>query len=248
MFKTTIKLFVAMTALWPLMHSMENVEKANAQVLQPLVERAKLLALKKDNKLHPPFIAITGCSSVGKSHLTQELACLLKLVGIKVAILRLDDFLDPDYNDPHHFHPLLMHQLAHEVIQKILKGEKFVRKPAWNPEELQPPWKTEENFSVEGIDLILFEGEFTWCADEPYNFKQYSEFGIFVDAQDADILGWDWIRQRRIVKQTEEEFLSVRGQYLQKYRNYIASVPETASYLLLKNENHSYKLHIQHLA
>lgn len=222
-------------------HSMENLAEHNAKELKQIVEHAKLIAQEKDGEV-PQFIAIAGCSSVGKSYFAQELAKLIDKEGIKVAILKFDDFLNPDHFDPDHFHPRLEHLLAHSVIQKIKRGEKLVRKPAWNPKELRPPSKIEENFSVEGIDIILFEGEFSLCDDEPYDFRKYSKFGIFIDAEDESIMEWKWQRARDVHEKTKAEFVQKNIPYLQRYREFVHSSQNKALYLLLKDIMHHYTL------
>lgn len=223
---------------------MDNLAKYNAKELKPIIEHAKLIAKEKASKT-PRFIAIAGCSSVGKSYLAQELGKLLEQEGIKVAILKFDDFLNPDLFDPNHFHPHLDYKAAHEAIQKIISGAKSIKKPAWNPRNLRPPAKTEEDFSVENVDIILFEGEFALCNDEPYDFRRYAEFGIFIDAEDNDILQWDWIRDRTKSETSQEEFITNGKLRLQKYRKYVRSSRDTALYLLLKDGNFRYRLAIQ---
>ncbi len=242
MYKLYGKLFLCMAFLsFSCICSMDYLKKHNAEKLEPIIKHAKLMAKKKDKEI-PLFIAIAGCSGVGKSYFVQELAGILEQESIRVAILKFDDFLNPDHFDSNHFHPRLEHKKAHSVIQKILYGEKSVRKPVWNLKELSPPSKIEENFSVEGIDLVLFEGEFTLCDDEAYNFRRYSEFGIFIDAEDDDVLQWNWTRAREVPEKTQEEFVANNKPYLQRYREYVRSSRDSALYLLLKDANHRYML------
>ncbi len=220
----------------------EVIKQQNALELKPVIEHAKLLIKEKGNGGVPNMIAIAGCSAVGKSFFANELAELLEQEGIKVAILKGDNFLNPDQYDREHFHPWLDYKIAHATIQRILDGEKSVHMPAWIPEELRPPSKTEMDFSVQGIDLILFEGEFTLCDDEPYDFRRYSQFGIFIDADGDDILGWDWVRPRGRVEKTKEEMMVNRRPYQERYRTYVRSSRDTAAYLLLKDRDHRYTL------
>ena len=159
--------------------------------------------------------------------------------------MRFDDFLNPDHFDPNQFHPRLEYQLAHAVIQQLKCGEQIVKKPAWNPKRARPPIKVEEQFSVEGIDIVLFEGEFSLCKDKPYDFSKYSQFGIFIDAQDEDILEWDWQRARpELHSQIKSEFVQKQQEYLQRYRSYVHSSSNDALYLLLKDAMHHYTLQI----
>ncbi len=219
----------------------DNIKQQNADELKPVIEHAKLLVQEKGMGGIPKILAIAGCSAVGKSFFANELAELLKSEGINVVILRADDFINPDLCDREHFHARFDYAKAHSTVQRILDGEKSIRKPAWNPER-KPPFIIEEDFSVQGIDLILFEGEFTLCDDEPYDFRRYSEFGIFVDADGDDILGWDWIRLRRRAEKTKEEMMVNRRPYQERYRTYARSSRDTAAYLLLKDRDHRYTL------
>jgi uridine kinase len=209
--------------------------------LAPIIEHAKLITEQKKTDI-PNFIGITGCTGVGKSYFSQKLVDILQNEGVNVALLKFDDFLNPDHFDPHNFHPRFEHMIAHSVIKKILSGEKSIKKPAWNPKPLRSPSKIEEEFSLEGIDLIVSEGEFVLCADEPYDFAQYSKFGIFIDAQDDDILQWNWSRGREMPEKTKDEFVVNNKPHLAKYRKYVEAARRSAAYLLLKDGDHSYKL------
>lgn len=220
---------------------LQTVEDYNTQQLKPIVEHAKLVAKEKNDGV-PHFIAIAGCSAVGKSYFTEKLAELLKAEGIKVAILKCDDFLNPDHFDEHHFHPRFEHAVAHSVIQQIKDGAQVVRKPTWNPKELRPPSKIEEQFSVAGVDLILFEGEFTLCNDQGYDFKQYCNFSIFIDAEDKDLIEWNWNRKRSIQEKTKEEFIANTQAALSKFRSFTHAYTTVASYLILKDVDHRYMI------
>jgi uridine kinase len=218
-----------------------DLQQKNIDEIKPIIEHVKSI-VKNNNIDLPPFIGITGSSGVGKSYFAKKLAKLLKKEGINVAILHFDDFLNPDHFDKDHSHPHLEHTVAHSIIQKIKSGQKNIRKPAWNRRELRPPAKTEENYCIDGISLILFEGEFVLCDDDPYNFRCYCEFGIFIDAQDDDILQWNWERDRQKQEKTKEEFIVNHKPKLQRYRNCIESCKNNAQYLLLKDVNHCYTL------
>lgn len=214
-----------------------NVDSYNAEMLNPLIAHLKLIAQEKKEEV-PPFIAIAGCSAVGKSYLSLRLAGLLKKVGVETCILKGDDFLDPDWNDPQHFHPRLQHAVMHSIIQKIQTGQSTVRKPAWNQKGL--PSKIEEDFTVQGMDLVLYEGEFTLCNQIPYDFSKYSALGIFIDAQDDNIIDWNWSRGRDIEGTTKEEFAAMVKPALQKYRAFVQSCPARATYLITKETDHRY--------
>ncbi len=234
-------LYIGLTSFF-YAHSMEDSELSE---MNPIVEDAKELVAQ--NQIVPKVIAIAGCTGVGKSYYAAQLADLLKKEGVGVAVLRLDDFMFPDHVDPHNFHPALKHALVHSVMKKIKDGEKCIRKPGWN-NDVTPPSKTEEVLSLKGVQLILFEGEYILCDNEDYNFKQYSEFGIFIDADDEDIVEWDWKRARHIPKETKEDDFKAQGKRgLQKYRKDVSSSPSSARYLLLKDKNHQYTLQKQNI-
>ena len=219
----------------------EEVKQHNAVALIPIIEHAKLLIKEKGIGGVPQILAIAGCSAVGKTFLAEELIELLKREGLQVVLLRADDFINPDHCDRERFHPRFEYKKVHTTLQQILAGEKTVRKPIWNPEQ-KPPFKIEDDFSLEGIDLVVFEGEFVLCDDEPYDFRRYSQFGIFVDADGDNIFGWDWIRPRRRVEKTKEEMMVNRKPYQEKYRAYARSSRDSAAYLLLKDRDHRYTL------
>ncbi len=218
----------------------KDLPKKNIKVLQPVVKHAKSLVQKKKGNI-PLVISVAGCSGVGKTHFAEELVELLKENGIKTALLHFDDFLDPDYKDPVEFHPRFRYQDAHDCMKAILKGEKAIIKPIWNKHKKskKSPSKIKETFSIEGIDLIVAEGEFTLCSEKPYDFKKYTAFGIFVDAQDEDIIDWDWTRGRSIPEKTKNRFTKTRRPQLRKFRQYIEPARSKANYLVIKNQDHS---------
>ena len=248
--KKYVTIFVLLFIAFFPIYAMEEVSIHNEEIaihnenqLKPIVENAKLVIQNKSGTI-PNFIAIAGGTGIGKSFLAEELADLLAEEGITAAILRCDDFLDPDHDDPNHFHNRFQHLLAHSVIQQIKSGKKVITKPAWNPEKDQLPAKVQEEFSLEKVDVVIFEGEFTLCEQEPYNFIKYSDFGIFVDADDEDIMEWNWQRGRSDTKNTtKEEYKTRIKPYLLKYRDFVKSCSRSALYLLLKDSNHQYRVH-----
>lgn len=211
-------------------------------LFRPVLDQTKNLICTKKHTA-PICIAITGCSGVGKTTFTQKLAKFFEKEGIKTSILKFDDFLDPNHNDKINFHKRFIYQDAHDTMQKILKGEKVITKPTWNPHG--QPRKIKENYSINGVDLIICEGEFTFCKNKPYDFKPYMSLGIFVDADDENIIEWDWIRgkvqkERRIPERTKGRFARKRRPELKRYRKYIESVRIDADYVVMKDNDHSY--------
>lgn len=213
----------------------------NEKSIQPIIEQIKR-ATQAPKKV-PPFVAIAGGSAVGKSYFADILKKLLKKDEINAKILKGDDFLNPDHFDSEHFHPRLEYKLMHLFIQQIKEGKQLVRKPAWDL-ELMPPAKIEEEFSIKDVDIVLFEGEFTLCDDEPYDFSKYSEFGIFLDANDEDIVEWNWQRKRDVEEgETREAFVAKIKPGLKKYRSYIqSSMHKIPRFLVLQDRHHQYKI------
>ena len=237
-------LIIILCIFSPMLYCMEESIVRNAITLNPIIEHAQSI-VKANQSAIPPLIGITGCSGVGKSHFANTLSMLLNNKRVNAKILKGDDFLDPDHYAPDHFHPYLNHALMHACIQKIKNGETVVTKPIWNHEALRPPSKIEEQFSVNGVDLLLFEGEFTLCATEPYDFGKYINFGIFIDADVDNIIEWDWKRGRDIKEKTKDELIANRTPCIEKYRTYVQSCTETALYLIKKNKDHEYHLTIR---
>ncbi len=219
-----------------------DIEEFNERRLCSLIARVVCeVAAKKDETGAPDFIAIAGSSAVGKSYLANQMVRLLKKKRVNAAILHGDDFICPDYNAPEYFHPKLNHVLMHSIIREIKAGEKVVRKPAWDLTDLRLPVLTEENFSVEGVDVVLFEGEFTMCEKEPYNFKQYSKFGVFVTADNEDIAEWNWERQRGVQEdETKDQFIARVVPSLERYDRYTIDALDKAEYTVIKGKDHRY--------
>ncbi len=220
-----------------------EIEEFNERRLCSLIQRACQVAAKKDEAGAPNFIAIAGGSAVGKSYFADRMVRLLKKENVNAAVLHGDDFLDPDHNDPAHFHPHLNHALMHSVIQRIKGGQPVVTKPVWNPKELQPPLKGVEDFSVAEAEVVIFEGEFTMCRDKPYNFKQYSSFGVFVTADNQDIAEWNWERQRDVLEgETKDQFIARVVPSLERYDRYTMDALDKAEYTVIKGKDHRYTI------
>ncbi len=220
-----------------------EIEEFNKNRLYSLIKRTCEVAEKKDEAGAPNFVAIAGGSAVGKSYLANQMVQLLKEKRVNAAVLHGDDFIDPDHNDPAQFHPRLNHALMHSVIQQIKGGQPVVSKPAWDLTDMRSPALIVENFSVAEVDVVLFEGEFTMCQDEPYNFKQYSSFGVFVTADNRDIAKWNWDRQRGIQEgETEDQFRSRVVSSLKQYDRYTMEALDKAEFTLIKDAEHRYTM------
>lgn len=223
---------------------MSMSQKADqSQALEPIIQCALSLLQHKENNTIPSIVAIAGGTSVGKSYFAAEIATILRQAHNKRAkLLHCDDFLDPNHWDSDNFHPRLMHEVAHSVLQKIKAGETSIKKPTWKC--IDGSWgKVEETFNVKKVDFIVAEGEFTLCKKAPYDFRKYADMGIFVDADDENLLQWNWARGRDVKNgQTQEEFFASTGGYLTRYRAFSQEANLKADFLVLKNSDHTYKI------
>lgn len=213
----------------------------NRLQLIPIITDIKKLATAK--KTDPPiFIAISGCSCVGKTFFADRLAQLLEQEKITVAILHLDDFFNPLVVDPLAFNPYLEHQLIHTTIQQIQAGVPVIEKPIWPEWGKKQKEKTTELFNVSGIDIILFEGVYASCTNPPYDFAKYAAFSIFIDANDEDIIRWRWIRSHGYAAiMSAADFLKEQEE-ITRHRAFIQSLRDTILYRIFKDKKHRYRV------
>lgn len=237
-------LFVSLTLnnnLMPM--EIEKFEKPKnfCSEIEPIIKKAKELVGEYRLSKTPgkPFISIAGCSAVGKSYFSEQLMQALKKEKIKAAILHLDDFMDPIPVENPLFHPHLDYVKARVAIKEILDGNESIIKPAW---DLTGPefFKIKEMFDLRGVDLIIFEGEYTLCDSDSYDFLKYSSLRIFMDAKNEDLIDWNWNRKRGIVQKTKEELAIEILKSLKKYRANIENTIKYADYFVLHNKEHVY--------
>jgi len=211
--------------------------------MSPIIKQAKSLVInhrlnKTDGK---PFVAVAGCTAVGKSYFSEQLVHALNKEKVKAAILHLDDFMEPLAVKNPLFHPHLDYVKAHAVIQEILDGAISIVKPTWDLSGAEF-FKTTNTLDLKDIDLIVFEGEFTLCDSDSYDFLKYSSLRILMDAENDDLINWNWDRKRGIKEKTKEEFTTGVLRGLIHYRDHIAPTIKYAQYLVLQNKNHEYTL------
>ena len=144
-------------------------------------------------------------------------------------------------------HPRFDHLRAHEFLNKIWDGEEIIEKPAWNQVDQtgSEPFKIKETYDLKDIELLIFEGEFTLCDEETYNFVKFSNVRVAVDAEDADLIRWDWERGRWWNRKIEsyEDFAKLRMPSLSKYRTLLKPLIEKyADFTVKKDNNHLYLL------
>lgn len=240
-----VLLLIIMISSW---HHTQIVAHEESQefkkVFSPLLKTAQKLAQEHNsNSATPiPIIAIAGCSAVGKTHFAYQLMKALQEEGVRVAPLHFDSFIQPEPVKEPLLHPNFNHVQAHEIIAHVIKGSEKVVKPTWDlsgPE----PIKTVETVSFNNIDLLLFEGEYTLCDADTYDFLKYSKLRVFMDAANTDIIEWNWQRKRGVTEQSKEIFVKNVACGIQKYRAQVAAhVLPSADYIVTQDAHHRYTL------
>ena len=214
-------------------------------VIPPILNRAKQLA--HNHALNPkkpkPIIAIAGCSGVGKTYFTKELARLLKKEKIRVAIFKEDDFNQPTIVKNALIHKHFDHYRLHNVIRQILDGTEHVIKPIWDSYG-STRIKEDVVACFWNIDLILFEGTYTLCDSKNYDFLKYSSLRIFIEATDENILTWNWEREMEhpLKARTREKFDNDAKWDMDDYHQTILPTKKYADFIINLDENHSYSI------
>lgn len=214
-------------------------------LVAPIIAKAKDLAHKHaSNKETPkPIIAIAGCSAVGKSFFTRQIAKLLNQENIKVAIFQQDDFNQPTPVENTKMHPYFDYRRLHTVLQQIVMGHEHVKKPIWD--KTGPKSVKEEVVACfHDIDLLLFEGTYTLCGSNTYDFLKYSNYKVFIDAPQDTIVSWNYEREVPKGKKarTKEKFDSDIAWDMEDYRNVILPTKQVADFIIEKDSNHNYLL------
>lgn len=221
----------------------EGERAITKNLVQPIIVRAQELAHEHAANKHLPIpvVAIAGCSAVGKTSFTKQLAKLLKQEEIKVAIFNLDDFLQPTPVFNALLHPYLDHLRLHEVIQKVIAGQEHIQKPIWDRTGLKSV-KEEVVACFHDIDLILFEGIYTLCGSETYDLLKYSSYRIFIEAPEDQIMQWN--RDRESLKcrksRTQEKFESDVAWDMKDYREIILPSKNNADIVIKKAAGHMF--------
>jgi len=213
--------------------------------MAPIIERVQELA--HHHALNPqepkPIVAIAGCSSVGKSYFTRQLYHALRKNGVKVAIVLMDDFMNPSavHAKKDGLHENFDHDGLHAMLQQILAGHEHVKKSAWD-KNLPACFIKEETACFCDIDVILLEGIYVLCDMAPYAFSQYSMLRIFIDAAEDDIRNWK--REREAAKpgpaRPKEVFEKRLEWNMEDYRVNIKPSSKNAHFIILKDNSHHY--------
>ncbi|MFZ5954468.1 MAG: uridine kinase family protein [Candidatus Dependentiae bacterium] len=242
MYKITIILILS------LISSIKASEDNFEIICTPLLEQAKKLAQQHaDNPTSSkPIIAIAGCSAVGKSYFTRKLSKLLRQQGVKVKILKADDFLQPTPVENPLIHKNFDHIKLHDTLSKIISGEEHIEKPIWDHAE-KVSTKDTEVACFHNVNLILFEGIYCLCDSTSYDFLKYSSIRVFLDADDTDIIEWNWKRELRTPEKarTREKFDEDIKWDMEDYHKTIAPTKQYADFVIFKKNDHSYEIRQQ---
>lgn len=216
-----------------------------SQPLDSLEEFLVDLAQHRDKSKPVPLVALGGCPGVGKTYLAKDLKERLQKRGVICQILPLDDFIRSSEErkkmamlwDVHH---LKLSEL-HECLADLHSGKKIVFKPTYDHMTGKTSY---EILDLTHADMILFEGIYALCSKEPVNFFQYCEFGIFLEADEADIYLWKWQReQKKIHPRTKEEYEMQIQVLLTEYHKNIEYSKKNAIFFINKDSGHNYQIH-----
>ncbi len=235
---------------FPLLFIFAVFSLLQADELTPLVEIVEKIAI--EHRLDPstpvPIVAIGGCPGVGKTYFTNELLARLEEKGWHVAILPIDHFnLSPEERrrigtewDPRH----LQSGKLHQVLAAIAEGQRQVIKPFCYQLTAAAG---EEVLDLREVDLLLFEGLYALCTQEPLHFFSYCAIGIYLEADEADISSWKWQREmKKASPRSPEQFVKHMEDIFSDFHQNVSPSKENATFILYKNSEHQYKLALQH--
>lgn len=217
-----------------------------AKIVSPIAERIIPFVehYRSGRTVTRPVISIAECSGVGKSHFANQLLANLQKMGVNAKILRFDDFIDPEPFEgaKEDIHPHFDYRSAHVFLKKIADGEQVIEKPAWD-QTGPKPFKVKETYDLRDVELLIFEGEFTLCDERTYDFVKFSNVKIAIDAEDKDIIHWDWKRARYLETNVFVDFVELRTKSLSKYRKLLEPlIKQYADFIVIKEEDHNYLL------
>lgn len=222
------------------------VNKDFALMMHPIVNQAKALAFahKNDLSIPMPIIAIAGSPAVGKSYFAMCLVELLQKEGIRPIILRQDDFLEFTRVPGAFIHPYLNAQKLHDFLKAILLGQTVLTKPFINRTKV-PYCREERLVNYADTDIIIFEGIYSLCGPENFDFFKYCSFGIFMDANENDICAWHWEREltkSSQIRRSRSKFKKDLHANMQDYHAHILPCKKNASFIVYKKEKKKYEL------
>jgi len=216
----------------------DEYESRISKKVIPLIEQ-----YRAGDRQQRPVIAIAGCAGVGKTSFSNHLLDYFEKNGVKAKVLRLDDFMDPNPTDEviAEIHKCFEWKRLHRFLNKMLEGESVVEKPAWDFSG-DKPFKVTENYSLEDVELLIFEGEFSFCDERTYDLLKYTDVRIILDAKDKDIILWYWERGLHLETTDFDEFTKSMTEFLSKYRKFLKDMYPYADFKFMKNSNHNFIL------
>lgn len=223
--------------------------RAETLELAPLLNYVEDIADShhKDKLTPVPIIAIGGCPGVGKTYFTKELFADLKERKVRCIILPLDHFnlsraerkkIGTEW-DTRHFKG----DELHRILSEISTGKKLIIKPTLN--QLTDEAGS-ETLDLEEIDIVLFDGLYALCSLPPLNFFDYCTAGIYLEAEEADIVAWKWEReQQKTQPRTTEQFAKHIEVIIAEFYKNIAYSKNNATFLIQKDSFHKYHLYVR---
>lgn len=251
-----LKLFLLILVFFQsfnLLSKLETTKNENiSNISKPIIILAKRIVEKRKNKefYGMPFISIAGCTAVGKSEFTNSLSCELEKAGIKIVILKQDDFILPlnscnNFNNSNNLaHVWLNHREMHRVASEIKNGKLHVNMPNYDWITRNTTYK---DLDLTGIDIVLFEGLYVLNLDCPYDFGSYANIKIFIYAKDEDIKTWAWRREQAsanafYIPMNQARFSKYIKNTISDYHKYVLPQKKNADFVIEKDKNHNYLL------
>jgi uridine kinase len=194
----------------------------------------------------PIVIGISGPTGGGKTTFAQKLQTTLEERGIRARVLHGDDFLNPDPL-PHAKlpHPHFDYLAAHHFFDQFFNGKKCIEKPAyvWSESAGKRVLK-QEAFYMEGVQVMLFEGQYPVFDETTYDLNRLCDFHILLNPSTSLATSGVWKRGREISKVTDKEkYLSEVASTMEIYKSYLPPLWDKIRYVVIPDDN--YKLVVQ---
>lgn len=184
-------------------------------------------------------VSIGGCPGVGKSTLADQLKEDLENIGLKVLVLNLDAFSQPDaYRKtlPGELDIRRMDwQRMHDVLSNI-KQATSILKPVYNQ---LTRFRGEEVIDLEMIDCILFEGCYALGDFPPMDLVQYADLAVYLETSVDNIYDWKWDRElKKNKRRTDEEFYKHMVGIMEEFAKYVYPTKKNADVVIWMDSNH----------
>lgn len=207
-------------------------------MMKPIVDKAvRLVEFYRSNMNNQiPIIAIAGAPAVGKTYFANQLAELLINKNIKVVILNQDEFLERNKIPGYLIHPYLNYQRIHRVLQSILEGQRII---------MQPVERVTKPIDYTDADIVIFEGVYSLCGPESFDFFKYCSFGIFMEGNEKNVALWHWQREQNKPKdsrRSKSKFKSELKLNMIDYHSHILPCRHNGEFIVYKKEKNKYCL------